>query len=232
MNPITSDRIDPYEVAYLRGGRNELARVVMISLVERRYLELYTPDRGVLRSFTGRTKYIRQRAPRLQPTLSQIEQTVYGWFSEPRSAAEVFRRTFPDQLNTYCLQFEERLQRKRLLRDEGSSGVLGFLRRRTGRRVTLEGRDYVHRLRHQPVPAAQPYTFAAAVAGAAALTATPLSDLGAEFKKSQRQDASSCGGWGGWSGGCGGGSCSSGCGGGGSCGGGSGGCGGGGCGGS
>jgi uncharacterized protein (TIGR04222 family) len=53
MTPFRQNpgNLDPYEVAYLRGGRNEVARVVIVSLVERRILELQQPDSGLLRSF-------------------------------------------------------------------------------------------------------------------------------------------------------------------------------------
>jgi hypothetical protein len=226
-HPIAPGRVDPYEVAYLRGGRNELARVIIISLVERQLLELSTPDTGLLRSFVRGTRYIRQRNPRVHPVLSQVEQAVYGWFGEPRSTADVFRQSLPGQLSTYCLQLEERLQRQQLV--NGDEGVLPWpLRLVFRRRLTAQGRAYLAQLRSRTRPVADPapYAFAAAVAGTSALAATPLSDLGAEFKKSERQDASGCGGWAGWSGGCGGVSCSGGCGGASGCGGG-GGCGGG-----
>ena len=271
-NPIATGRVDPYDVAYLRGGRNELARVIIISLVERHCLELSAPDAGLLKGLVGGTKYIRQRTSRVQPMVSQMERTVYDWFSEPRTTADVFRQSLPDQLSTFCLQFEERLQRQQLLRGDeetlpwylvaaGLTGMVGIagmlivtgpegispalvvatcavgiivlLRLVVKRRLTAQGRAYLAQLRNRTsrTSEAAPYALAAAIGGTSALAATPLSDLSAEFKRSQRQDASGCAGWGiGSGGGCGGSSCgASGCGGssGGGCGGGGGGCGGG-----
>jgi uncharacterized protein (TIGR04222 family) len=261
--------VDPYEVAYLRGGPNEVARVVIVSLVERQILELKRPGSGPLSGFAGDTKYIGRRASDPRPALSPIEATVYEWFAESRSTADVFRASLPDLLRPYCLAFEERLQQQRLLRRDGDAsrqsvvgagvmamgaiaalpvitpaaeptalviamaiaGTIALLLLTVRKRVTVRGRKYLTALRARlpHVPADAPYTLTAAVAGTAALAATPLSDLGAEFKKSQQAHAASgaagCGGW--W----GGGGCGSGCGGAGGCGGGGGGCGGGGCGG-
>jgi uncharacterized membrane protein YgcG len=205
---------DPYEIAYLRGGQNEVARVVMVSLVERHVLELQQPEAGVLRSLVRNSKYIGQRSARSAVRLSELEQTVYDWFAQPRAVSKVFQQSLPQQLAPYCLAFEERLQRRQLLSDRPA----GFLARLFGRRVTADGRAYLTQLRDRMGAAHAPmsYALAAAVAGTAALAATPLSDLGAEFKKSQQHAAASgcavwpgagCGGDGGSSGGdgCGGG---------------------------
>ena len=37
------DQIDPYDIAYLRGGENELARVLIVRLIERKYLRIVAP---------------------------------------------------------------------------------------------------------------------------------------------------------------------------------------------
>lgn len=256
------DRIDPYEIAYLRGGTNELARVVIVSLVERQLLELKRPDGGLSRFVFGK-KYIAQRVIHVRPRLSPLEETVYEWFAKPRSTADIFKAALPGLLRTDCLPFEERLQRHRLLRTDSDeprgpvvatglmalmtiavlgintgaggfaglvvamsvAGMLAIAALTIRKRVTVHGRRYLTQLRErlgegqtQTSP-----TLAVAVGGTAVLAATPLSDLGAEFKKAQRAQSAGSGAA------CGGGifgtGCSSGCGGG--CGGGGGGCGGG-----
>jgi hypothetical protein len=232
MNPFhqAPGGVDPYEVAYLRGGRNEVARVVIVSLVERRILELQRPDSGPLRSFVKGSKFIGQRSARPAIRLSELEQAVYDWFAEPRPVGDIFRKSLPEELTPYCLPFEERLQRRQLLRPRGAGAVAALIDFVTRRRLTAEGKAYLKQLRHRNAAAhdPMPYAFAAAVAGTTVLAGTPLADLGGEFKKSQQQAAA--GGCGIWTGsgcgtGCGGGgsSCggSSGCGGGGGCGGGS-----------
>ena len=117
-SPAMSGSLDPYEIAYLRGGRNEVARVVIVSLVERRLLELQEADRGSLRSFVKGSKFIGQNPTRPFINLSDLERTVYDWFAEPRPVADVFRKSLPAELTPYCLPFEERLQRRQLLNIE------------------------------------------------------------------------------------------------------------------
>jgi hypothetical protein len=222
--------LDPYEVAYLRGGRNEVARVVIVSLVERRLLELQQPDCGSLRGLVTGSKYIGQRAAPPGVRLSELEQAVYDWFAEPRPVGDIFRKSLPAELTPYCLPFEERLQRRQLLHAAGAGGIGALIQFVMRRRLTAEGKAYLKQLRerlaatHDPMP----YALAAAVGGTTALAATPLADLGGEFKKSQQQAAASgCGVWtgSGCGTGCGGGGSAcggaSGCGGGGGCGGGS-----------
>ena len=228
--------LDPYEVAYLRGGRNEVARVVIVSLVERRILELQQPDRGLLRSFAKDSKFVGQRPARPAISLSELERTVYHWFDEPRQVSDVFSKSLPAEITPYCLPFEERLQRRQLLHTGSAGGIAALINFFTRRRLTAEGKAYLKQLRHRSAAAhdPMPYAFATAVAGTTALAGTPLADLGGEFKKSQQHAAASgCGIWtGSGCGGCGGtggSSCggASGCGGSGGCGGGGGGCGGG-----
>jgi uncharacterized protein (TIGR04222 family) len=130
---------DAYEIAYLRGGQNEVARVVLVSLVERHILELQQSDAGVLRHFVRNSKSIGQRDARPAVRLSELEQTVYDWFARPRAVSDVFQKSLPQQLAPYCLAFEERLQRRQLLSDRSA----GFLARLFGRRVTADGRAYL-----------------------------------------------------------------------------------------
>ena len=116
--PQVQGRIDPYEVAYLRGGQNELARVVMVSLVERGLLECGSA-KGLLSSVLGSTKYITQTTKRPGPgSLSTLEQEVYGWFADRRSVGEVFSDELPARLGSFCLPLEERLQQQQLLQGD------------------------------------------------------------------------------------------------------------------
>src|SRR5688572_21594717 len=167
--------VDPYEVAYLRAGRNELARVIVISLVERQFLELHVPDTGLLKTFVAGTKHIRQRSPHALPALSEMERTVYGWFREPRTTAEIFRQSLPDQLSRYCLTFEERLQRQQLLRGDDAPrwpvvGIVARLRHVFRKRLTARGREYLAQVRSQTLasPEPAPFALAAAIGGASA----------------------------------------------------------------
>lgn len=73
---------DPYEIAYMRGGVNELARSVIFSLVHKGFLQV---------SNEGKKSFISM-AP-TQPnwtTLPPIEKGLLGWFQSRRDVKEIF----------------------------------------------------------------------------------------------------------------------------------------------
>jgi len=113
-----ANAVDPYELAYLRGGEDELARVVVVGLVERGFLELQPAENELF----GRTLF-RVPEPGIVATatrpavgvLSPLEDEVYEWFAERRTILEMVRDQLPARLGPYCLPFEERLQQEHLL---------------------------------------------------------------------------------------------------------------------
>jgi len=79
---------DPYEIAFLRGGENELARVVIFGLIQRGYLEVVEKKVWVF----SLGQKLAQKANHPDPRhLSALERDVFGWFSDPRAARDVFR---------------------------------------------------------------------------------------------------------------------------------------------
>jgi uncharacterized protein (TIGR04222 family) len=72
---------DPYEIAYLRGGVNELSRLLFFSLMERGYLSIVDSKKHLIQ----RTRGHAELAP-----LIPIERTMLDWFSEPRPTHDVF----------------------------------------------------------------------------------------------------------------------------------------------
>ncbi len=110
-------RIDPYEIAYLRGGSSEVLRLVLLSLMHRGYIEI-----------SGQTELtIHQR--RNHPDtrhLSQMEERVFGWFDQPQMAPDLFAKvaSFSD-LQDWCAQFDKRLLDEQLLsKPEARRGTL------------------------------------------------------------------------------------------------------------
>jgi uncharacterized protein (TIGR04222 family) len=80
--PAIPPEVDPYEVAYLRGGPNELARSVIFSLAQKGIIEFEQDDK------TGRIKKTDDLAT---PTrLTPIENATYGWVGIGRDAKSVF----------------------------------------------------------------------------------------------------------------------------------------------
>jgi uncharacterized protein (TIGR04222 family) len=80
--PKVPENPEPYEIAYFRGGDNELSRTVIFSLVQKGFLEITNG---------GKKSYIR--LAKTQPnwtTIPQIERTALSWFKETREASEVF----------------------------------------------------------------------------------------------------------------------------------------------
>jgi uncharacterized protein (TIGR04222 family) len=113
------EEIDPYEIAYLRGGENELARVLIVSLIERKYLRIVAPE-----SKWWKTK----SASRIQQDpehpdsadLQPIERAGFAWFDSARTAEDVFKKSIhpvdlPSSLSSYAATYERKLRAERLL---------------------------------------------------------------------------------------------------------------------
>src|SRR2546421_11934242 len=69
---------DPYEIAYLRGGENELTRVVIFHLIQRGYLQ------------TTLRKIERTLNPPDNSALTELERAVYDLADSPVGARDVF----------------------------------------------------------------------------------------------------------------------------------------------
>lgn len=78
---------NPYDIAMLRGGINELARTVIAVLVDRGLVEI-KPNKGG----SAREPYVLQRKDGAAPPkdLPPLEQKALAYFSHPRTAGGVF----------------------------------------------------------------------------------------------------------------------------------------------
>lgn len=102
---------DPYEIAYLRGGENELARSLIFSLFQKGFLQI-TND--------GKNSYIvlNQNQPNWT-ILPQIERNILGWFQNIREIKEVFQPYgLVNLLKPYSMEYENKLKQNNFLTSE------------------------------------------------------------------------------------------------------------------
>lgn len=80
--PAIPPDVDPYEIAFLRGGENELARSVIFSLVQKGFLEIRNE---------GRTGSLHRVEGAGDPAaLFAVEAVALGWVGSSKQAKEVF----------------------------------------------------------------------------------------------------------------------------------------------
>ncbi|MGC2235799.1 MAG: TIGR04222 domain-containing membrane protein [Pyrinomonadaceae bacterium] len=120
LPPIPA-QIDPYEIAYLRGGTNEVVRSVVFSLMQKGFIELNTD---------GKTAEIKQTDNKTsQRGLSQIEQLALGWFYTPRSSTDVFKAGgLSQQLESYGQTYQSRLEQQQMLIDDETRSAFNPLK--------------------------------------------------------------------------------------------------------
>jgi uncharacterized protein (TIGR04222 family) len=102
--PIPSDP-DPYEIAYLRGGVNELSRLLFFSLLERGYLTIVDPKKQLIQ----RVQCHSELAP-----LTLVERAMLDWFSEARPTHDLFTE-IADRIELYCATYREHLEAQELI---------------------------------------------------------------------------------------------------------------------
>jgi uncharacterized protein (TIGR04222 family) len=107
-DPPAFDLSDPYLIAYLRGGKNEVLRIATVSLIDRGFL---TVQKSRLAAAPDR----RSNSLRLP-----IEQKLITHFTKEDEAASVFKsRAFDREMAAY----EDRLILVNLLPDAAAKGV-------------------------------------------------------------------------------------------------------------
>jgi len=97
------DLADPYLIASLRGGDNEVIRVALVSLI----------DRGLLIVDGTQVKRADHASPDLMRP--EIERELIKKCAKPREVSALFDDS---QVNSACRKYPETLQRARLLPDE------------------------------------------------------------------------------------------------------------------
>lgn len=107
--PAIPPELDPYEVAYLRSGTNELARSVIFSLVQKGFVEVVSD---------GKMGFLRRTDNRVEArSLPQIEQIALGWIAAERVAKEVFDKSkgLIRELEPACAQYQIVLSSRQFL---------------------------------------------------------------------------------------------------------------------
>jgi uncharacterized protein (TIGR04222 family) len=108
--PPIPPNIDPYEIAFLRGGINETARSVTFSLRQKGFLIFQNDDKN--------SRIHRDQNQNDTSHLSQIEQAALSWFSISREPKDVFRRGgLIEVIKPFAEAYEARLEQQQLLTD-------------------------------------------------------------------------------------------------------------------
>jgi uncharacterized protein (TIGR04222 family) len=109
--PLIPTNPDPLEIAYLRGGENEVTRLVVLDLIQRGYLEI---DRQKIKQSINR--------PNVN-ILTSLERDVLDKFLSPRKANQIFESQLPGKVKQHCTVYEQRLQNEQLLSSDKASSV-------------------------------------------------------------------------------------------------------------
>lgn len=104
---------DPYEIAYLRGGENEVTRLAIFDLIQRGYLKASEDKKW----WGGKDQRLARAPGHPHPRhLSPTELKVFRFFSSSRTAAEIFQpNSLPKDLQGLCQDYEIKLQDEQAL---------------------------------------------------------------------------------------------------------------------
>jgi uncharacterized protein (TIGR04222 family) len=109
--PEIPARLDPYEVAYLRGGANEVTRVAIASLIQRGLLQI-----AKQKQWLAKTKMIDRRRKPAAGELAPIEACVLKWSGFPARPETLFQAFGLSQVVAEaCAPYEAKLAEKNLL---------------------------------------------------------------------------------------------------------------------
>jgi uncharacterized protein (TIGR04222 family) len=116
--PSIPPNIDPFEIAYLRGGINEVVRSVIFSLVQKGFFEI---------EYSATRYYVKRSAnPPNKSNLSTIELKTYEWMSashEPRELFSDFGLAY--HLESFRTTYQARLEQQQMLTSEADRKVFG-----------------------------------------------------------------------------------------------------------
>lgn len=107
--PAIPPEVDPYEVAYLRGGANELARSVIFSLMQKGFVAIVNDGK------TGRIRTV-ENVDR-SGSLTEVERTALAWVGFEREAKDVFdsRSGLVEQMELQSARYQIELANRQFL---------------------------------------------------------------------------------------------------------------------
>jgi uncharacterized protein (TIGR04222 family) len=109
--PEISAKVDPYQIAYLRGGENEVTRVAVSSLIQRGLLEVNDGRYGLKKV----KKLDRGRKP-APGEVSALEARVLKWSGFPAMPAQIFQpRGLASRVSEACAAYQSILDEQHLL---------------------------------------------------------------------------------------------------------------------
>ena len=120
----THTKVDPYEIAYLRAGENELARVLIVGLMDRKYLQITTPESKWWNVFPQGNRIEQTPDHPNLDDLTPIEREAFEWFEYPRTPEQVFQKAragfidLPSALSPHTVKYDQHLRQQHLLTPE------------------------------------------------------------------------------------------------------------------
>src|SRR5688572_393960 len=119
------NQIDAYQIAYLRAGANELARVLIVGLLERKYLQITKRHAKWWSAFVADQRIEQGPAHPDVADLTPIERDAFKWFETSRTPQHVFGTPkggsgtdLPTALLSHTVRYEQSLHSPHLLASE------------------------------------------------------------------------------------------------------------------
>jgi uncharacterized protein (TIGR04222 family) len=105
--PAIPHDIDPYEIAYLRGGTNEMARTAVFSLMQKGLVEIKNAGKNAIITRTSNPE---------RRTTTTVEDAALNWFAVSRQPKELFASGgLAETLEPYAGEYLRRLGRQQLI---------------------------------------------------------------------------------------------------------------------
>jgi uncharacterized protein (TIGR04222 family) len=122
-------QVDPYAVAYLRSGKNEVIRLAIFDLLQNGYLEMVDANLEAIdekgQGDSGQKKWLSQSASKkVRGDVAPVAQTVWKWFHSPRRPDEVFRGELPAKVEARCKEYQRWMESESLTLTEGRTASL------------------------------------------------------------------------------------------------------------
>ena len=125
--PEIPDRIDPYELAYLRGGETEVTRIAIVSLLQRGLLKI-TESRDWSSAATKILKEVDRGRESETGEMSPIETCIMKWAGFPAVRRQIYEPGgIPDLLQGMCSVYRDNLADRELLAPPGMKWIGAWL---------------------------------------------------------------------------------------------------------
>ena len=118
--PQVPSVVDPYEIAYMRGGENEVIRLSILDLIQRGYLQRIANAKKADEIVWAKDHPDRRH-------LNPIEDTVFGHFAVSSTAAKIFQSTLSSSVKRQCNKYQIKLEQEKFIFSESDSGFLNIV---------------------------------------------------------------------------------------------------------